>query len=442
MPTFSATPVAVALVALLSFALLSRLVFADVGSSQDFRSSQSINDFGGGATSTSFQSVTTGGQIVTGQSSSTSFVLSTGYQYFDSFAPLQESWRWYDDESDETPTTPLESENVAPSDIFNNNIIKLRAVVKETAGIGEEAAKFKLQYSTSTDFSSGAYDVQEQIDCNGTSSWCYADGAGVDNAVISTSIISDADSCSGSVGDGCGTHNESGISISSFTHKKDASAEYEFTIVSQGTIPNTVYFFRLFDVVASSAVPLDSGKTYPSLSTQGGTLSFSITGVASSTTAGGATTNIDTTATEVPFGTLPIGTPITGAQRIDVSTNANSGFEVYAYQKQGLIGDGGQQISPIPGTNDSPSGWTSACTASLPGCFGYHTNEAVLAGGSTRFAADDTYAHFTQFPSEVAYSSVPVENHTTDLVYKVEAHDLQAAGDYMTDVTYVVVPVF
>jgi len=65
-----------------------------------------------------------------------------------------------------------------------------------------------------------------------------------------------------------------------------------------------------------------------------------------------------------------------------------------------------------------------------------------LAGGSTRFAVDDSYAQFTQFPSEVAYSSIPVENHTTDLVYKVEAHELQAAGDYTTNVTYVVVPRF
>jgi hypothetical protein len=442
MPTFSATPFCFALVALFSFALLSRLVFADVGTSLNFRNSQSVNDFGGGATSTSFQAVTTGGQIVTGQSTSTNFQLSTGFEYFDSFAPLQENWRWYDDEGDETPSTALESENVAAVDIFNNNIIKLRAVVKETAGIGEAGVKFKLQYSTSTDFSSGAYDVLEKNICTGASPWCYASGSGADNSVISTSVISGADSCSGSIGNGCGTHNESGTSTSSFTQKKNTSTEYEFTIVSRDTVSNTVYFFRLFDVAASSAVPLESGKTYPSLSTQGGTLAFSITGVASSTSTGGATTNVDTTSTEVPFGTLPIGTPIIGAQQIAVSTNASAGFEVYAYQSQGLVGDGGQQISPIPATNNSPSGWSSACTSSLPGCFGYHTDEAVLAGGSTRFAANDTYAQFTQFPSEVAFSSVPVENHTTDLVYKVEAHDLQAAGDYTTSLTYIVVPTF
>jgi len=442
MPTFSATPIVIALVALLCFALLSRLVFADVGTSQSFRSSQSINDFGGSATSSSFQTITTGGQVVTGLSSSTNFELSTGYEYFDSFAPLQENWRWYDDETDETPSASLENENVSPVDIFNNNIVKLRVAVKESVGIGQAGIKFKLQYSTSNDFSTGVGDVLEQGACTASSAWCYADGAGVDNGVISTSVISDADSCSGGVGSGCGTHNESGISTSSFTQKKNTSTEYEFTIVSKDTISNTVYFFRLFDQAASSAVPLDAGKAYPSLSTQGGTLSFSIDGVASSTTSGGATTNIDSTSTDVPFGTLPIGTPITGAQKLTVSTNASAGFEVYAYQTQNLTGDSGQEIHPVSSSNASPVGWSSSCTASQPGCFGYHTDEAVLSGGSTRFAADDTYAGFTQYPSEVAYSATPVENHSTDVVYKVEAHDLQAAGDYTSSLTYIVVPVF
>src|SRR5262249_52350382 len=155
--------------------------------------------------------------------------------------------------------------------------------------------------------------------------------------------------------------------------------------------------FRLFDQAASSAVPLDAGEQYPSLSTQGGTLTFSIDGVASSTSSGGATTNIDSTSTDVPFGTLPIGTPIVGAQRLTVSTNASAGFEVYAYQAQNLTGDSGQQIHPVSSSNAAPAGWTSSCTSSQAGCFGYHTDESVLAGGSTRFAADDTYAGFTQF---------------------------------------------
>jgi hypothetical protein len=237
-------------------------------------------------------------------------------------------------------------------------------------------------------------------------------------------------------------HNEISTSTSTFVHKANASTEYEFTVVSHNTSANTVYFFRLFDVVASSAVPLDTGESYPSLAVEGGSLTFSITGLSQNTSTGGITTNIDTTATDVPFGQLPYDTSVTGAQRLDVSTDANSGFEVYGYQSQDLTGGEGQTIQPFSGSNTSPASWTSGCTIATPGCFGYHTSESVLAGGSTRFAADDTYAAFTQDPAEVAYSADPTPSHSTDIVYRIEAMSSQAVGNYTTNLTYIVVPVF
>jgi hypothetical protein len=63
-------------------------------------------------------------------------------------------------------------------------------------------------------------------------------------------------------------------------------------------------------------------------------------------------------------------------------------------------------------------------------------------GNTTRFAPDDSYASFTQTLSEVAYNATPIEEEVTDIVYKVEARDLQDAGSYTTTVTYIVVPVF
>jgi len=108
MPTFSVTPFLAAVLALLSFALLARMVFADVGASSDFHATESLNDFGGGSTSTSFTSLTTGGEFATGQSTSSSFQLATGYEYFDTFTPKQQNWRCYNDETNETPTAPLE----------------------------------------------------------------------------------------------------------------------------------------------------------------------------------------------------------------------------------------------------------------------------------------------------------------------------------------------
>lgn len=428
------------LVAIVSL-LLARFVFADSVTSATFRMGQTVNDFGASATSSSFYSISAGDENATGQSTSTSFLLSAGSLYFDTFQPLQQSWRWYDDENSETPIDPLESENVAPSAVQNSNVIKLRVTVSENANIGQDATKFKLQYSDSTDFAI-VHEPVEVASCTGTSVWCYDLAGGTDNAVISTNLLTDSDSCAGGVGNGCGVHNTSGISTSTFRHTALTDREYEFTIVPSGAGPNSTYFFRLYDTVANVGVPLKSGATFPSLSTQGSELTFTIDGIASSTLAGGVTTNIDTTSTDIEFGTLPIGVSLNAAQRLTVSTNAPNGYQILVYQPQGFVGSGAQEIEPVLGTNSSPTAWNSGCVSTSTGCYGYHTTESVLNGGSTRFAANDTYAQFSSTPGEVAYSPGPASNESTDMVYRVEARDLTPAGSYAATLIYIALPVF
>ena len=357
---------------------------------------------------------------------------------------MSQNWRWYDDETDETPTVPLASENVAPANI-NANTIKLRISVAEKAQIGASGVKFRLQYSTASDFSTGVTNVVEQGSCLGTSKWCYAIGAGADNALITTKVLSDSDSCTASVGSGCGTHNTSGTSTSAFTQAASTTAEYEFTIQESGAAPNTVYFFRLFYPAASSSVPAFGSDSYPSLVTGGTTLDFSINGLATTTSTGGIVTDFTTTSTDVPFGKLPVGSTVKGAHRLTVTTNATQGYEIFTYERQGFVGSVGEEIPPIPGTNTTPVSWNSSnCAPSTSGCYGYHTTESVLASSpTTRFAADDTYAQFsTTTPDEVAYSSGPASARSTDIVYRVEAHDGQAVDQYSTNIVYIVVPTF
>lgn len=419
-------------------------VSAEQATSSSFMTNNtSVNSLGGSSTSTNFSAIQSADQVGGGQSTSTSFQLAAGDLYYDSFTPVQQKWRWYDDEADETPVTPFAAEEVAPIDVGNSNVIKLRVSVAELAGIGANNIKFKLQFATSSDFSSGALDVVESSDCTGSSQWCYANGAGADNEVITTGVLSDSDACASSVGDGCGTHNESGTSTSSFTQNASTTTEYEFTLKAFGAVTNTVYFFRLFDNAAGIPVPLNTGASYPSLSTEGTSLSFTIEGIAASTVTSGTTTTIDTTPESVPFGSMLISTSNVGAQRLTVSTDASQGYEVFSYAQQDLLGSGNAEIPPVSATNASPLGWTSACITSASGCYGYHTNEAVLAGGSTRFAADDTYAQFsTTSPSEVAFSPGATTTKSTDIVYKVEVHDQQTADSYSTNVVYIVVPTF
>ncbi len=427
----------------LAIALLLALaapVFADDYSSNNFMiRTPSANDFGGTGTSTSFETLQSGNDIATTEATSTNFLLNAGYLFFETFVPQSSLWRWYDDAENVTPLTPLAGESVAPTNV--TGVVKLRITVVDQAGIGLAGAKFRLQFATSSSFSSGGTFVAETGDCTGVSSWCYASGGGVDGARIPSALISDADACVASVGDGCGTHNESGTTTSSETHTASSTVEYEFTIEESGANGNTVYFFRLFDVASSSTVPFVSAGAYPSLTTGGAELSFSIDGLPAATSTEGISTDVETTATGVPFGALLLSTPVEAAHRLSVSTNASQGYKIFALQRQGLLSPSAE-IDPVAATNESPAGWTSACGGGAAGCFGYHAGEDVLGGGSTRFAANDTYAAFTNTPKEIAYNAGPATDKRTDIVYKVEARNLQEAGAYEGNIVFIVVPVF
>ena len=246
------------------------------------------------------------------------------------------------------------------------------------------------------------------------------------------------------MGNGCGTHNESGVSTSTFNHKKDAATEFEFTIKHAGARANATYFFRAFDVTSSKAVPLNTGETFPSLSTEGAGLTFTIDGLNAGTVTEGITTNTTTTSTGIPFGTLGFNATTTAAQRLTVSTNATEGYQIFVFQRQGFLHSsyGATAIDPVTGTNASPVSFATGCAATSTGCYGYHAGDDTLAGGSTRFSPNDTYAQFTTSAEETAFSSVPVTSEATDIVYRTKITNQQPAGDYSSGVVYIVVPTF
>ncbi len=395
------------------------------------------SDSGGFSTSSSFQQINAVGQTTNGESTSTNFTVKTGFLYFDTFTPRSQKWRWYSDISNETPVTGLAAENVAPSAVNNGDSLKLRVTIKETGNAGDSKIKYKLQYSQTSDFAIVS-DVVGTSTCISTSVWCYAQGAGADNAVITTKTLSDADACSSSTGQGCGTHNSSSTTASTFTQLKNAATEFEFTVKDSGAAQNTTYFFRVYDVTHSMPVATNASQSYPSLATIGATLTFSISGLDRGTATGGVTTDATTTATAIPFGHLPLGTAFSAAQRLTVSTSATQGYQVFVLQQQGLTGP--SSIAPVPGTNTAPA--TFAIPNGATGAYGYHTTAAALAGGSTRFAVNDSYAKFDSVAGEIAYSSGPVTNQSTDIVVKTQVTNQQPAGQYSGSIVYIVVPVF
>jgi len=360
-----------------------------------------------------------------------------GYNFYPSlttsgYRPKTQKWRWYDDEIHETPTTALAGEGVAPSNTANNNIVKLRITVADTANVAGVDTKFRLQFSEYSDFSSGVMNVVEQVDCVGNSLWCYGNGADADNATITTQLLSDSNAM--------GTHNESGTSTSTFVPGANNATEFEFTVKNAGAQTNTTYFFRLVDASTINLVPLNTGSSYPSLITEGSGITFTITGLPVGTSTAGVITTVSATATSVSLGSLDAGTPAVVGQRLTVTTNASNGYMIYTSENHGLISDGGATILGVMASNGGPAVW--AIPAGVTGAYGYHTTASVLYAGSTRFAADNTYAHFENSLQEIAYSAFPVSNDVTDVIVKAEITDMHPAGSYSSSIEYIIVPVF
>ena len=440
-------PITLGLLALMSAGWLALpfLSRADVSSSTDFIIKDSYTGiFGGTSSSTDFQMVSGGTTLMQNNASSTDFGARSGPDNFSDFTPQSYTWRWYDDAGDEKPTSPLASENTAPSNVFLSHPIKLRLDIKETGGVGADNVKFSLQYSTFSDFSASVGTVTESSSCTGGSTWCYAavSGGGSDNAVVSSTVLSTSGSCSGGVGAGCGTHNTSGISTSTFTQTASSTAEYEFTIEAIAPATGTTYFFRPVYQATGLPAALYGSSSYPSLVSQGVTLSFTVTGLPQGTSTAGIVTSVSSTALSIPFGTLAFATSVTAAQTLTITSNATNGYELYALQDAPLTNSAGYKVPGVAGTNNSPLPWTTGCTATSTGCYGYHPESPVLSGGSTRFAADDTYAALTSTVSEIGYSSAPVNSSTITIVYRLQAGTTQANGSYQNNIVYVMTPVY
>jgi hypothetical protein len=357
------------------------------------------------------------------------------------YEPLITDWRWYEDETNSTPTNPRAGEDVAPSNIENQNAVKLRVVLRESSGADGVDVKFALQYSEYADFSQGVNTLTSASSCTENSIWCYYDGAGVDNAVVSSKVIASADSCAAGVGDGCGTYNESTSTIGVTADQLAfADTEYEFTVKQAGARTNAVYYFRLYNLTYDEAVTTSPTYSYPSVVTEGALMTFAISGVNAGVSTADIITDATTTATSTGFGSLPLGTDIEAAQRLAINTNATEGYQVLKYAAQQLLNSYGEPIPAVSSSNAVPTGWGTACSGAATGCFGYHSTDATLFGGSGRFGPTDSYAALETTPREIMYSSIPTSD-TQDIVYKIRVTGAQSAGDYTTSITYIAVPV-
>ena len=348
------------------------------------------------------------------------------------YVSRSESWRWYYDDLNETPssTNALALENNAPSGIAKNIPLRLRFALREIEDITGENVKIRLEYSTYSDFSADVHFVGELGST--TALWTYTDGSGDDNDPVLNALLS-------GITNGA-THNESGISTSSYDHLAGTAAEWEFTIRNSGAINATTYYFRAYDNTNGGAIINNTGFSYPSLITGESSLSYEIQGINSGSSTEGVITNINSSVDSIDFGNLSINNEVIGAQRLVITTNAGYGYQLFIKENNGFISNAGADIDPVSSTNEVPASWSEN---PYPSAFGYHSGDDTLSGSSpSRFSPDDTYAQFSTTPKEVSYSPIPVQNEIVDVIYRVEADNIQEAGDYETDIVYILVPTF
>jgi hypothetical protein len=292
--------------------------------------------------------------------------------------------------------------------------------------------KFKLQFSDDITFANPV-DVVATTSCGVQSLWCYIEGGGEDNELLSTRLLSDSDSF--------GRHNTSPNPATGHVQFGNTTQEYSFTIRNVAARAKAVYYFRLYDVTNDAPVTADTGESLPSLVTEGPVLTLSLAGLPAGTTTAGVVTDVSSEPGEIGFGNLSVNTEYIAGHRVSVTTNATEGYQVLKFARQQLLSSNGVPIPSIQGTNATPVSWAIGCNASSTGCVGYHTTDATLEGGSTRFAADDSYAGLETEPVEVMYSSLPAED-THDIVYRIWVNEQQPAGLYETEVVYLAVPVY
>ncbi len=189
------------------------------------------------------------------------------------------------------------------------------------------------------------------------------------------------------------------------------------------------------------------------------TFDFTVTGLGTGVAVNGTTTNITTSSTSIPFGVLSAYIPKTGAQDLQVRTNAANGFSVTVEADGALRSSTGADIdgfvdssyTPTPTAWESPSVGLNILNENTWGHWGI-TTEDNDAGNDTLFSGDEVLSNefigVTTTPRVIFAHDGPADYTTPDIgsttiAYQVEISPLQeAADDYATTLTYIATPTF
>ena len=180
-------------------------------------------------------------------------------------------------------------------------------------------------------------------------------------------------------------------------------------------------------------------------------LTFTVSGVNSSSTVNGSptTTAATTTYNTLPFGTLGINSSKTLAHDLLITTNASQGYTVTVRQTGPLQSTTGATIDGFIDGSDTntPTAWTSPTAVVTDtdtyGHWGITSSDTnIIARSGSNFTSNTWVAPSTT-PIAIMGHNGPVLATTTRIGYQAEISALQEAGDdYETEIRYIATPVF
>lgn len=188
------------------------------------------------------------------------------------------------------------------------------------------------------------------------------------------------------------------------------------------------------------------------------TFNFTVNAVPADYFVNGTTTNIGSSSTTIPFGTLTAYNKVTIAQNLTVESNAINGFVVTVQSDGNLESSNGAIIDNFEDASDTnvPTAWSSPSVGlniadnTTWGHWGLTSTDNTAGDGmrdADEFAANEFIGVSTTpreiFAHESAADAITNNIGSTTVAYQVEISPLQeAAEDYQTTLTYIATPTF
>lgn len=182
-------------------------------------------------------------------------------------------------------------------------------------------------------------------------------------------------------------------------------------------------------------------------------LTFAVGAVAGGQSVNGTSTNDASTATTIPFGTLPVGQTRTFAHDLTVSTNASQGYTVTVVQSGALQSTTGDTIDGfIDGLDTAtPTVWQApgglVADPDTYGHWGLTTTDTVVPARAGDDFGSNEWVSGSTTPVAVMGHTGPAAGAGPEgaarIGYQVQISALQEAGDdYSTTLRYIATPTF